>query len=165
MGVKNKTTPARPTAMAGRVFRLGGRVGLVAGGGPGGGGGGGPRARAAAGGGGAVRARGAAAARRVAAELGGLAVVGDVTSEADVDRVCGEAEAGLGPVDLLVNNAGVTGKAGRVWELTRADLESVLSVNVVGPWLLCRRLLPGMMARRFGRVVNVASIAGKEGNP
>src|SRR5262245_35143379 len=125
MGVKNKPTPARPTAMAERFFRLDGRVALVTGGGQGIGEAVGRRL-AAAGARVAVLDLRADAARRVAAELGGLAVVGDVTSEADVDRVCGEAEAGLGPVDLLVNNAGVTGKAGRVWELTRADLESVL---------------------------------------
>lgn len=103
--------------------------------------------------------------RRQAASIGGLAAVGDVTSEADIDRVRHEIESALGPVDILVNNAGITGRAGCVWELTRDDLESVLAVNVVGPFLCCRAFLPGMIERRYGRVVNVASIAGKEGNP
>jgi 3-oxoacyl-[acyl-carrier protein] reductase len=105
------------------------------------------------------------AAARVAREVGGLAVAGDVTSEADVGRALGEAERALGPVNVLVNNAGITGKAARTWELTRADLEGVLAVNLVAPFLWCRAVLPGMLRRRYGRVVNVASIAGKEGNP
>ncbi len=104
-------------------------------------------------------------AKKLAAEIGGLGVAADVTSEADLARVQQEIEKQLGPIDLLVNNAGITGKAGRIWELSRADLESVMSINVTGPWLCCRMVLPGMLSRKFGRVVNVASIAGKEGNP
>src|SRR5437879_5067628 len=91
--------------------------------------------------------------------------VADVTSEADLNRVHAEIVAKLGPVDILVNNAGITGKAGRLWELERADLESVMAVNVTGPWLCCRLVIPGMRERKYGRIVNVASIAGKEGNP
>jgi 3-oxoacyl-[acyl-carrier protein] reductase len=102
---------------------------------------------------------------RVAAALGGLALVGDVTSEEDVARAVEQTEQSLGPVAILVNNAGITGKAGRIWELARADLESVLAINLVGPWLWCRAVLPGMLRRRYGRIVNMASIAGKEGNP
>jgi len=71
----------------------------------------------------------------------------------------------LVPLNILVNNAGITGKAGRLWELERADLESVMAVNVTGPWLCCRLVIPGMRERKYGRIVNVASIAGKEGNP
>ena len=107
----------------------------------------------------------AEAAKALAAEIGGLGVAADVTSEADLARVQKEIEARLGSVDLLVNNAGITGKAGRIWELERKDLESVMSINVTGPWLCCRMALPGMLARKYGRIVNIASIAGKEGNP
>ena len=64
-----------------------------------------------------------------------------------------------------MNNAGITGRSARTWELTRADLESVLAVNLVAPFLWCRAVMPGMLARRFGRIVSIASIAGKEGNP
>src|SRR5262249_39263367 len=60
---------------------------------------------------------------------------------------------------------GITGRAGRTWDLSRADLEGVLAVNLVGPFLWSRAVLPGMLQRRYGRIVNVASIAGKEGNP
>jgi 3-oxoacyl-[acyl-carrier protein] reductase len=109
--------------------------------------------------------RDAAGAGRVARLTGGVALAGDVTAEGDIDRVLAELERAAGPADILVNNAGIVGRAGRTWELSRADLEQVLAVNLVGPFLLCRAVLPGMLQRRFGRVVNVASIAGKEGNP
>jgi 2-dehydro-3-deoxy-L-rhamnonate dehydrogenase (NAD+) len=101
----------------------------------------------------------------VAASIGGIALVADVTSEPDVTRAFHEVETRLGPIGILVNNAGITGKAGKTWELSRADLESVMTVNVTGPFLCCRAVLPGMLQRRYGRIVNIASIAGKEGNP
>ncbi len=105
--------------------------------------------------------RNAAGAERVARDVGGVAVAGDVTSEADIDRVL----AAAGAVDILVNNAGVTGKTARIWDLSRADLEGVLAVNLVAPFLWCRAVIRGMVERRYGRIVNMASIAGKEGNP
>jgi NAD(P)-dependent dehydrogenase (short-subunit alcohol dehydrogenase family) len=141
-------------------FRLEGRTALVTGGGQGIG----EaicRRLAAAGARVAVFDRSGEAAARVAGELGGLALTGDVTSEADIAAAVRRAET----VDILVNNAGITGKAGRIWELERDDLESVMAINLVGPWLLCRAVLPGMIQRKFGRIVNIASIAGKEGNP
>lgn len=104
-------------------------------------------------------------AKRVAGEVRGVAVVGDVTSEADIARALNETQKALGPVAILVNNAGITGKAARTWELTRQDMESVLAVNLIGPFLTCCAVMPGMLERRYGRVVNIASIAGKEGNP
>lgn len=104
-------------------------------------------------------------ARRVADAVGGLAVTGDVAADADICRALAETEKAFGPVDILVNNAGITGKAGRTWELGRADMETVLAINLVAPFLWCRAVVPGMLARRYGRIVNVASIAGKEGNP
>src|SRR5947209_282245 len=107
-------------------------------------------------------------ATRVAAEIDGLAVVGDITKEADLARVFGEVEAKLGPADILVNNAGVASRKGRdlpIWELVREDWEFVFNINVIGLVLCCKAVLPKMIERRFGRIVNVASIAGKEGNP
>jgi 3-oxoacyl-[acyl-carrier protein] reductase len=109
--------------------------------------------------------RNAAAAGRVAQETGGVALVGDVTSEADIGRMLAELEAAAGPAAIVVNNAGIVGRAARTWELTRTDLEQVLAVNLVAPFLVCRAVLPGMLTRRAGRIINVASIAGKEGNP
>src|SRR5689334_8736464 len=102
---------------------------------------------------------------RLAREVNGLPLVGSVTAQADIDRALAEAEKALGPLHILVNNAGIVGKAGRTWELSQADMESVLAVNLVGPFLWCRAVLPGMLRRQAGRIVNIASIAGKEGNP
>jgi 2-dehydro-3-deoxy-L-rhamnonate dehydrogenase (NAD+) len=104
-------------------------------------------------------------ARKVAESIGGLSVVGDVTNEADIRNALQQTEKQQGPVEILVNNAGITGRAAATWELTRADLESVLAVNLVGPFLWSRAVVPGMLKRRYGRIVNIASIAGKEGNP
>jgi 3-oxoacyl-[acyl-carrier protein] reductase len=107
-------------------------------------------------------------AARVARDMGGLAVVGDITKEADLARIFGDVAAKLGPVDILVNNAGVASKKGRdlpIWELDRDDWQHVLNINVIGLVLCCKAVLPGMIQRRYGRIVNVASIAGKEGNP
>jgi 3-oxoacyl-[acyl-carrier protein] reductase len=105
------------------------------------------------------------AAERVAQDIGGIAVAGDVTSETDVARAASAIERGLGPIDILVNNAGITGRAANLWDLRKTDMESVLAVNVVGPFLCCRAVIGGMLQRGYGRIVNVASIAGKEGNP
>ncbi len=109
--------------------------------------------------------RNAAGAGRVAHSIGGHAVAGDVTCEADVETAVEDVQAHLGPVDILVNNAGITGKAGKLWELSKNDWESVLSVNVIGPVLCCKAVVDSMRTRKYGRIVNIASIAGKEGNP
>jgi 3-oxoacyl-[acyl-carrier protein] reductase len=101
----------------------------------------------------------------IAREVGGIALAGDVTREADIDRALRQLADAAGEPDILVNNAGIVGKVGPIADLSRADLESVLQINLVAPFLLCRAVLPGMLARRYGRIVNVASIAGKEGNP
>ena len=101
----------------------------------------------------------------LAARLGGIAVTGDVASEEDVRRACAEIEQRLGPIDILVNNAGITGRAAKTWELSREEFEKVMAVNVTGVFLFCKAVMPGMLGRKFGRIVNVASVAGKEGNP
>ena len=107
-------------------------------------------------------------AQRVAAEIGGIDLVGDLTKEADLERIFGDITSLAGPVDILVNNAGVASRKGRdlpIWELVRDDWEYVLNINVVGLALCCKMALPGMIAKKYGRIVNIASIAGKEGNP
>lgn len=104
-------------------------------------------------------------AREVAAAIGGIAVQGDVTSWADVERCIAAAERELGPVDILVNDAAISGKVACIWDLTKEDMEQVLAVNLVGPFLFCKAVIGGMMERKYGRIVNIASIAGKEGNP
>jgi NAD(P)-dependent dehydrogenase (short-subunit alcohol dehydrogenase family) len=108
------------------------------------------------------------AAGRVAAAVGGVPLVGDITREEDVMRMFAEIAARAAPADILVNNAGVASRKGRdlpIWELVPEDWEYVYRINVVGLALCCKAVLPGMIERRYGRIVNVASIAGKEGNP
>src|SRR6476646_6079251 len=113
---------------------------------------------------------GAACAERLAAE--GLEVVRlDVATGADevVDVTDEEAVQlaldRVGPVDILVNSAGVVGPNAPLWEVSTADWERTFAVNVTGAFRLCHALVPGMVERGWGRIVNIASIAGKDGNP
>jgi NAD(P)-dependent dehydrogenase (short-subunit alcohol dehydrogenase family) len=89
-----------------------------------------------------------------------LACPADVTDGSAVQRVVAEIERRLGSVDLLVNNAGSAGPAGPTWEASADEWWRCVEVNLRGPLLCCRAVLPGMVARRRGRIVNVASGAG-----
>jgi 3-oxoacyl-[acyl-carrier protein] reductase len=89
----------------------------------------------------------------------------ELTDEAAVDRAATAAMKQHGRIDILVNNAGITGGNGTTWELSPAVWREVLEVNLVAPYLTCRAVVPHMLARRYGRIVNIASVAGKEGNP
>ncbi len=107
-------------------------------------------------------------AKRVASAIGGVPMVGDLTKETDLERVFAEVVRAAGPVDVLVNNAGVASRKGRdvaIWESVREDWEFVFNINVTGLVLCCKAVLPDMIERKYGRIVNIASIAGKEGNP
>jgi 2-dehydro-3-deoxy-L-rhamnonate dehydrogenase (NAD+) len=153
--------------MADGFFRLDGRVAVVTGGGQGIGA---AICRRLAGAGARVGVLDLSAenAGRVAKEVGGVPLAGDITKEADMARIFAELEAKIGPADILVNNAGVASRKGRdlpIWELVREDWEYVFNINVIGLVLGCKAVLPKMIERRYGRIVNVASIAGKEGNP
>ena len=68
-------------------------------------------------------------------------------------------------IDILLNNAGITGGNGATWELDPAVWRRVIEVNLTGPYLTCRAIVPHMIAQTYGRIVNIASVAGKEGNP
>ena len=81
------------------------------------------------------------------------------------DAAVGAAAAKSGRVDILVNNAGITGGNGTTWELDPVVWRRVIEVNLIGPYLTCRHLAPRMAAQGYGRIVNIASVAGKEGNP
>jgi NAD(P)-dependent dehydrogenase (short-subunit alcohol dehydrogenase family) len=96
------------------------------------------------------------------ADFGGRsrACPADVTDRDAVGRVVAGVERDLGPVDLLVNNAGVAGPVGPTWEADLCEWWRCLEGNLLGPLVCCRLVLPGMVARRRGRVVNVASGAG-----
>jgi 3-oxoacyl-[acyl-carrier protein] reductase len=71
----------------------------------------------------------------------------------------------LGRVDILVNNAGIAGVTKKTWECTPDEWQQVLQVNLFGVFLCCQAIVPKMIEQRYGRIVNIASIAGKEGNP
>lgn len=89
----------------------------------------------------------------------------DLTDEAAVRAAAAATEAAHGRIDILVNNAGITGGNAPTWKLPAAEWRRVVEVNLIAPYLVCAAIVPGMVARGYGRVVNVASVAGKEGNP
>ena len=85
----------------------------------------------------------------------------DITDEAQVQA----AAAAAGRVDILVNSAGITGPNQKTWEYSSKDFRAVQEVNLMGTFHCCKALVPGMMTRDYGRIINIASIAGKDGNP
>jgi 2-dehydro-3-deoxy-L-rhamnonate dehydrogenase (NAD+) len=89
----------------------------------------------------------------------------ELTDEHAVEAAARETVARHGAVDVLVNNAGITGGNGATWELSPEVWRRVLDVNLTGAFLATRAVVPHMIERGYGRIVNVASIAGKEGNP
>ena len=108
----------------------------------------------------AVSARSRDEVERVASEIGGLAVVADVSQPDDVERMVTEVERGLGPIDLLVNNAGIAVWEERAWEVPVEDWWHVFEVNVLGAYLCCRAVISGMIERGRGRIVNTGSGSG-----
>jgi len=96
---------------------------------------------------------------------GYLTVTGDLSRSADLDDAVRRTEDELGPVDILVNSAGIPGESLRTVDVPDEEWERVLAVNATGSFYACRAVLPGMIERGYGRIVLVASIAGKEGNP
>jgi len=111
--------------------------------------------------------RDAAALERAAAALGGNTHTArpNVADEADVSRALQSTLAALGRVDVLVCSAGITGPNTTTWEYPVAAWKEVLDVNLTGVFLCNRAVVPHMRANDYGRIVNIASIAGKEGNP
>ncbi len=105
----------------------------------------------------AVSARSADQVEETAREIGGLALTGDVSRREDVEGWVARVEAELGPIDLLVNNAGIGGEQVPAWEDEPECWWRVFEVNVLGAFLCCRAVLPGMIERGRGRIVNVGS--------
>ena len=91
--------------------------------------------------------------------------VGDVGDPATAERSAASAIDAWGRIDVLVNNAGIAGDVGNVWELPVEELDRVYRTNLRSVFLFCHHVVPRMMERDYGRIVNVASISGKEGNP
>ena len=117
----------------------------------------------------AIFDRDKAFAEKTAAELSNrgkvLPVACDVTKLADVERARDETVKAFGRIDILANNAGIAGKNATTWEYPTEEWAQVMRINLDGPFHCCRALVPGMIAQNYGRIVNIASIAGKEGNP
>lgn len=108
-----------------------------------------------------------ATAGATAAEIGSAAFAQrlDVTSPESWDEAVQRAMATWGKIDILVNNAGIAGRSAPAWELSVAEWQQVIDIDLTGVFLGCRAVVPRMLERAYGRIVNIASIAGKEGNP
>lgn len=116
----------------------------------------------------AVAARSAPELGAVAGEIGALPLTLDVTDRDAVDAAVATVEQELGPLSLLINNAGVAGDSGLSWEQSTERWWGVFEVNVLGTFLCCHAALPGMRARGHGRIVNLGSNAAffeLEGDP
>ena len=96
---------------------------------------------------------------------GALALAGDVSDSGDVNAAVARATAELGPIDVLVCSAGITGASVSTVDVTDDEWRRVMAIDADGVFFCNRAVLPGMIERGYGRIVNVASIAGKEGNP
>ena len=94
-----------------------------------------------------------------------LAVKCDVADIESCAHAVAEVQDKMGAIDILVNNAGITGGNATTWELSPEVWRRVIEVNLVAPYLVCRAVVPHMIAAKYGRIVNIASVAGKEGNP
>ena len=98
------------------------------------------------------------------AEVGGHVLLADLGSAEGCDTLISEAEAALGQIDILVNNAGLT-RDGLAMRMKDADWDAVIDVNLTGTFRLIRAAMKGMMKRRAGRIINMASVVGVMGNP
>jgi NAD(P)-dependent dehydrogenase (short-subunit alcohol dehydrogenase family) len=108
-----------------------------------------------------------AAADAAAKKVGGgaIALAADVTKAADVDAAVHRVVEAWGRLDILVNNAGITGRSFPIWELSDEDWRRVIDADLTSVFLCCRAAVKVMLRQGGGRIINIASIAGKEGNP
>jgi NAD(P)-dependent dehydrogenase (short-subunit alcohol dehydrogenase family) len=89
----------------------------------------------------------------------------DVSDLAAVEKARDATLSALGKIDILVNNAGIAGVNKTVWETDFEEWRKVLRINLDGPFICCKAIVPLMVKQKYGRIINIASIAGKEGNP
>ena len=94
-----------------------------------------------------------------------FAVECDVSLRDSVERAVESVLTKTGQIDILVNNAGIAGRAAPIWEQTEEDWNRMIAINLTGVFRFCQLVVPHMLRRKYGRIVNIASIAGKEGNP
>ena len=91
--------------------------------------------------------------------------IGDVANPETAQEAVRKALDKWGRIDILINNAGIGGKNGNIWELDVEELDRVYRTNFRGVLSFCHEVIPHMIEKDYGRIVNIASIAGKEGNP
>ena len=118
----------------------------------------------------AVADRNTAAAEAAAGRLASIgaqafSVSVDVASPSSIEAMVEQVLAKTGRIDILVNNAGIAGKAAPVWDQSDEDWQSVIDINLTGVFQCCRAVIGHMRDRDYGRIVNIASVAGKDGNP
>jgi 3-oxoacyl-[acyl-carrier protein] reductase len=108
-----------------------------------------------------------AAADAAAKKVGGgaMAIAADVTKASEVDAAVDRVVDAWGRLDILVNNAGITGRSFPIWELSDEDWRRVIDADLTSVFLCCRAAVKVMLRQGSGRIINIASIAGKEGNP
>ena len=108
-----------------------------------------------------------AAVTEAATRLGknALAVIADVTKTDDVERAVAMPIERWGRLDIVVNNAGITGRSFPIWELSDEDWQTVIACDLTSVFLVCRAAVKHMLAAGGGRIINIASVAGKDGNP
>src|ERR1700719_5306140 len=106
-------------------------------------------------------------AERTAKEIGAgvTALKVDVSDLAAVEKATDATLKAFGKIDILVNNAGIAGVNKTVWETDLDEWRKVLRINLDGPFICCKAIVPAMIRQKYGRIINIASIAGKEGNP
>jgi 3-oxoacyl-[acyl-carrier protein] reductase len=117
----------------------------------------------------AIWDRDMALAEKTAKELGNrgkvIVISADVTDFKDVERAYADTLKAFKRIDILVNNAGVAGQNTTTWDYPVEEWRRVMSINLDGQFHCCKAIVPGMIAQNYGRIVNIASVAGKEGNP
>jgi 2-dehydro-3-deoxy-L-rhamnonate dehydrogenase (NAD+) len=89
----------------------------------------------------------------------------ELTDEVSVKKATAATLKKHSKIDILLNNAGITGGNAKTWELDTDVWRKVIEVNLVAPFIVCKTIVPEMMKNNYGRIINIASIAGKEGNP
>jgi 3-oxoacyl-[acyl-carrier protein] reductase len=104
-------------------------------------------------------------ARELSAKGSVVTTVADVSKLADVERATSETVEAFGGIDILVANAGITGPNFKTWEYPPEEFARVIAVDLMGVFYCCRTVVPIMRSQKYGRIVTISSVAGKEGNP
>ena len=100
-----------------------------------------------------------------ASDMNAVLVIGDVSDEKVAENAVAQAKENWDRLDVLINNAGITGDPGSIWELPVSEMDRVYRTNLSDTYLFCQKAIPLMLKNDYGRIVNIASISGKEGNP